>query len=174
MSPAEGIVPAGDVPASMSAIRLAGSIRDDNVRIIANWAMRVSTLPAFRALPELALDELQQDIPELLEAILNAVSLSPYELDPIPMENVVSQAEAHGAKRAATFPVDCVLSEIQVLQREVRNAIWRNAQDAAPSVLHEFDERLNDVFELAERSVVVAWVRQHDALPLRYRRGDAA
>ena len=174
MSPADGIVPTGDVPASMSAIRLAGAIREDSVRILANWSMRISTLPAFRAIPELALDELQQDVPELLEAILNAVNLSPYELDPIPMEDVTNRAEAHGARRSFTFPIDCVLSEIQVLQREVRNAIWRNSQDATPAVLHEFDERVNEVFELAERGVVVAWVRQHDAMPVRIRRGDAA
>jgi hypothetical protein len=174
MSPADGILPVGDIPASASALRLVGAIRDDTVRILANWAMRVSTLPAFRAIPELALDELQQDIPELLEAILDAVGLSPYELDPIPIEEVTQRAEAHGARRAATFSVDCVLSEIQVLQREVRSSIWRNAQDVPPGALHEFDERLNEVFESAERGVVVAWVLQHDALPVSIRRGDAA
>jgi hypothetical protein len=174
MSPAEGILPVGDIPASASTLRLVGAIRDDTVRILANWAMRVSTLPAFRAIPELALGELQEDIPELLEAILDAVGLSPYELDPIPIEEVTHRAEAHGARRAATFSVDCVLSEIQVLQREVRSAIWRNAQDLPSATLHEFDERLNEVFESAERGVVVAWVLQHDALPVRIRRGDAA
>jgi hypothetical protein len=33
---------------------------------------------------------------------------------------------------------------------------------------------LNEVFESAERGVVVAWVLQHDAQPVSIRRGDAA
>jgi hypothetical protein len=122
--------------------------------------MRIATLPVFRALPELALDELQEDMPALLDAVLEAVSFSPYELDPAPMEEAEAKADAHGAKRAASVPVDVLLIEIQTLQREVRNAIWRNADEAPVAIVHELDERLNEVFELAERSAVSAWVRQ--------------
>ena len=174
MSPAEGIVPIGDIPATVTAIRLAGLIREDSVRILANWSMRIATLPVFRALPELALGELQEDMPELLDALLQAVSVSPYELDPAPMERVAQEADAHGVKRASSFPIDVVLSEIQSLQREVRNAIWRNAQEVPVQVVHEFDERLNEVFEIAERSVVAAWVRQYLAVPTQFQTGDAA
>jgi hypothetical protein len=174
MSPADGIIPMGDIPATVTAIRLAGLIRDDSVRILANWSMRIATLPVFRALPELALGELQEDMPDLLDALLKAVSVSPYELDPAPMEHVAQRADAHGVKRASTFPIDVVLSEIQALQREVRNAIWRNAQEVTVQVVHEFDERLNEVFEIAERSVVAAWVRQYSALPTEFETGDAA
>jgi hypothetical protein len=56
----------------------------------------------------------------------------------------------------------------------VRNSVWRNAQNFPPSVLHEFDERLNEVFEMAERSVVSAWVERHNELPILLRHGDAA
>lgn len=174
MNPADGIVPTGDVPANVSAIRLVGLIRDDASRILANWSMRITTLPAFRAVPDLALDELQEDMPDLLESILEAVSLSPYEFDPLPMEAVARKAATHGVARAKSFPVDVVLSEIQVLQREVRTAIWRNASDVPVPVIHEFDERLNDVFELAERSVVASWVSRCEELPTPLRRGDAA
>jgi hypothetical protein len=172
MNPADGIVPIADVPASVTTIRLASMIRDDSARILANWSMRIATLPVFRALPELALGELQQDMPDLLDAILEAVSVSPYELDPTPMEEAGAKADAHGLKRAASFPIDVVLIEIQALQREVRNAIWRNAQEAPTTIVHELDERLNEVFELAERSVAGAWVRYHLAEPIA--RGDAA
>jgi hypothetical protein len=172
MNPADGIVPIADVPATLTTIRLAGMIRDDSARILANWSMRIATLPVFRALPELALDELQQDMPDLLDAILEAVSVSPYELDPTPMEEAGAKADAHGLKRAASFPIDVVLTEIQALQREVRNAIWRNAQEASVSIVHELDERLNEVFELAERSAASAWVRYHQAE--RIATGDAA
>jgi hypothetical protein len=160
MSPYEGIVPAADIPATVTTIRLAGLVRDDSARILANWSMRIATLPVFRALPELALDELQEDMPALLDAVLEAVSFSPYELDPTPMEEAEAKADAHGAKRAANVPVDVLLIEIQALQREVRNAIWRNAEEAPVASVHELDERLNEVFELAERSAVSAWVRQ--------------
>jgi hypothetical protein len=174
VNPADGIVPTGDIPANVSAIRLAGLIRDEAPRILANWSMRITTLPAFRAVPELALDELQEDMPDLLESIVEAVSLSPYEFDPMPMESVARKAATHGVARANSFPIDVVLSEIQILQREVRNAIWRNAQEMPVAVIHEFDERLNEVFELAERSVVASWVRRYEEMPTPLRRGDAA
>jgi hypothetical protein len=175
MSPADEIVPIGDISETVTAIRLAGLIREDSVRILANWSLKIATLPIFRALPELALGELQEDMPDLLDALLKAVSISPHELDPAPMEEVGSRADAHGAKRAGAFPIDVVLSEIQVLQREVRNAIWRNAQEVPVQVAHDFDERLNDAFEIAERSVVAAWVREQsmDLAPFQ-KTGDAA
>jgi hypothetical protein len=149
----------------MSTIRLAGLIRDDSARILANWAMRVSTLPTFRAIPELALDDLQQDMPDLLNAILAAVNVSPYELDQAPIEAAAIKADAHGSKRANTFPIDVVLSEIQALQREVRNAIWRNAAEIPVAAVHELDERLNEVFEVAERSIAAAWVKRRETVP---------
>ena len=93
MSPYEGIVPAADIPATVTTIRLAGLVRDDSARILANWSMRIATLPVFRALPELALDELQEDMPALLDAVLEAVSISPYELDLAPMEEAEAKAE---------------------------------------------------------------------------------
>jgi hypothetical protein len=162
MGPADGIVPVADVPGAVTTIRLAGRIRGDSARILANWSMRVAVLPVFRALPELALGDLQEDMPELLDAILQAVSVSPYELDPTPIDDATQKASAHGAKRAAQFPIDVVLWEIQALQREVRNAIWRNSTDLPTAVVHELDERLNEVFEVAERSVAAAWVAQRE------------
>lgn len=162
MSPADGIVPVADIPGTQTTIRLAGMIRDDSARILANWSMRIATLPIFRALPELALDDLQQDMPELLEAILKAVSVSPYELDPAPIEDAAQKAAAHGTRRGGSFPIDVVLSEIQALQREVRNALWRNAAEIPVTVVHELDERLNEVFEVAERSVASAWAARRE------------
>lgn len=162
MGPADGIVPAADISGTVSTIRLAGLIRDDSARILANWSMRIATLPVFRALPDLALDELQQDMPELLDAILMAVSVSPYELDEAPIEDAARKAAAHGAKRAGSFPIDVVLSEIQMLQREVRNALWRFSNGTAVANVHELDERLNEVFDVAARSGAAAWVSRRE------------
>ena len=157
--PAEGVVPAGENSETISGIQLAGLIREDSARILANWSMRVATLPVFRAVPELALDDLQEDMPELLESILNAVSVAPYELDPAPRDQAALCAESHGERRAHDFPIEAVLAEVQSLQREVRNALWRLGPEARPEVVHELDERLNEVFEIAERSIATAWVR---------------
>jgi hypothetical protein len=55
-------------------------------------------------------------------------------------------------------PVDALLTEFQALQREVRNALWRISPNVAVTLIHELDDRLNDVFEAAERAAVVAWV----------------
>ena len=147
-----------------TAIRLAHALRDEGVRILANWSMRVATLPVFRALPELALDELQEDMPQLFDAILRAVSVSQYELDPAPLDEASLAAGAHGRKRADSIPVEALMTEFQALQREVRNALWRLSPSVDVTTIHELDERLNDVFEAAERSAVGAWVARRSEL----------
>lgn len=163
-SPANGIVPMANLAEGATAARLANSLRDESVRILANWSMRVATLPVFRALPEIALDELQQDVPQLLGAILRAVSVAQYELDPAPMDEASATAAAHGLERAGSIPVEALMTEFQALQREVRNALWRLAPDVPVSTIHELDDRLNDVFEASERSAVVAWVERRSRL----------
>jgi hypothetical protein len=160
MASAEGIVPVADIPSTVNAVRLAGMLHDESARILTNWSMRITTLPVFRAVPELALDDLQQNMPELLDAILMAVSLSPYEYDQTPLDAAASRATAHGEMRATGFPVEVVLCEVQALQREVRNAIWRLAEGTPIPVIHELDDRLNEVFELVERSSVTGWVQR--------------
>lgn len=159
-SPADGIVPMANLAESATAIRLAHALRDESVRILANWSMRVATLPVFRALPDLALDELQEDMPKLFDAILRAVSVSQYELDPTPLDEASVAAGAHGRKRAGSIPVEALMTEFQALQREVRNALWRLSPEVTVTLIHELDDRLNDVFEAAERSAVVAWVER--------------
>jgi hypothetical protein len=158
MVPGESIYPVADLPATINAIRFAGLLREESNRILTNWSMRIATLPVFRALPELALDDLQRGIPELLEAILQAVSISPYEYDREPMEMASQVAAIHGADRASSFPIDVALSEVQTLQHEVRNGIWRRAEGTPDSVVQELDDRLNEVFEQVERSLVSGWV----------------
>ena len=71
MNPADGIVPVGDIPATVTAIRLAGLIRDDSVAHSGQLVDAGRDVARFRAIPELALDELQEDMPELLDAILD-------------------------------------------------------------------------------------------------------
>lgn len=163
-SPADGIVPMASLAEGATAARLANALRDEGVRILANWSMRAATLPVFRALPEIALDELQQDVPQLLDAILRAISVAQYELDPTPLDEASVAAGAHGRKRAGAVPVDALMTEFQALQREVRNALWRLSPDVAATLIHELDDRLNDVFEAAERSAVVAWVERRSEL----------
>jgi hypothetical protein len=160
MNPADGIVPVADISSAVTTIKLAGLIREDSARILANWSMRVATLPVVRALPELGLDQLQEDIPELLDAILLAVSVSPYELDQAPIDDAAQKAAGHGAKRAGVFSIDTALGEIQALQREVRNSVWRNAGEYPAAAVHELDERLNEMFELAERTIAAAYVER--------------
>ena len=156
--PADGIVPMTNLAESVVTMRLAESLREESALILANWSMRVATMPSFRALPEIALDELQQDIPRLLMAIMRAVDVSPYELDSAPLDEATATAEAHGRMRAASIPVDALMAEFQALQREVRNALWRISAEVAGTVVRELDDRLNDVFESAERSAVSGWV----------------
>jgi hypothetical protein len=142
----------------MSAARLAGALRDESTRILTNWSMRIATLPFFRALPEINLEDLQRDMPQLLDAILLAVRLSPYDYDRAPLELAGHLATVHGGERAHSYPLDVVLSEIQALQREVRNALWRCAGETPAEVVSEVETHLNDIFEQVIRSSAMGWV----------------
>ena len=50
------------------AARVTRHLNAEGPRIIANWALRVANLPAFRAVPDLGLAQLQDAIPDLLAA----------------------------------------------------------------------------------------------------------
>src|SRR5687767_9640183 len=53
---------------SISAVpRIVAEVGEQRNRIIANWALRVANLPAFRAMPDLPLGDVQRHIPEVLE-----------------------------------------------------------------------------------------------------------
>src|SRR5215204_6385664 len=65
--------------------RAAGLLRSQASRIVANWVLRAANLPAFRATPNLALDNLQDAIPALLDASLSAITYSDPTMDPEPL-----------------------------------------------------------------------------------------
>jgi hypothetical protein len=160
MLPDNGVSPpAQDQPGTGSA-RLAATLIDDCSRILINWSMRLATLPVVRAQPELALDDLQQDMPELLDAILRTLTLAPFEIETAPLESAAELARTHGAGRAAIFPIDAVLAEVQMLHREVRNAIWRNVDGIPSDAIHEVAELLSDVFDRIAQEVALGWLDQ--------------
>ncbi|HQY31639.1 MAG TPA: hypothetical protein PK691_10140 [Thermomicrobiales bacterium] len=145
---------------AMTSARLAALLEEDSPRILINWSMHIATLPILRALPDLSLDDLQRDMPRLLSEILHSAGRSPYERNEEPMNVATDLALEHGRERAAIFPIEAVLSEIQILVREVRSALWRLGAGFATEMILELEDRLREVFDEVECAVAVGWVKQ--------------
>lgn len=160
MLPEHGGSPPATEQQGTGVARLAAALTDDCSRILINWSMRLATLPVVRAQPELALDDLQQHVPELLDAILHMLTLAPYEIETAPLEQAASLARSHGASRAVIFPIDAVLAEMQMLHREVRTAIWRHVDGIRTDAVHEVAEHLSDVFDQMTQEAATGWLAQ--------------
>ncbi len=139
---------------------IAFKLRDQRSRIIANWALRVATLPAFRAMPGLALHDVQRHIPEVLESALIAISTSDPTMDPGSLERAVELAGAHGRARLLDdFTVGDVLSEFNALSREVWSAFWRviDLDHELIEIVREFGSRLSETFDAIGIAAAEAW-----------------
>jgi len=160
MLPENGVSPSANEPQITGEARLAAALSEDCARILINWSMRLATLPVVRAQPELALDDLQQEMPELLDAVLHTVTLAPFEIEGAPLDTASTLARSHGANRSVIFPIDAVLAEIQMLHREVRNAMWRHVEGLSPEAVHEVTEHLSDVFDRIAQDAAAGWLEQ--------------
>lgn len=149
-----------EVTSGQVAWRVANSLREQQARIIANWAVRVSTLPTFRAMPEIALEDLQGQIPDLLDAALAAFATADPGMEPGVMEHGESIASAHGRVSAEQgMSIGLLLSELQLLRFEVWGAMQR-AIEALPtleSTPRDLDARLAAIFDPLVIATAEAW-----------------
>ncbi len=138
------------IEAPSPAARAAAMLRDQASRIVANWVLRVANLPAFRALPGLTLSQLQDTIPEILDAALVAIATSDPSVDPEPLQRALDLAVVHGSKRANEgFAIGDVLAEFQQLRTEVWAALWRvlEGDELLSDSLRELQGRLSHTFD---------------------------
>jgi hypothetical protein len=143
--------------------RATGLLRGQASRIVANWVLRAANLPAFRAMPNLALDNLQDTIPALLDAALSAIAYSDPTMDPEPLGEAFELAEAHGRKRADEgFGIGVLLAEYQHLRMEVWTALWRivDADPSMAAVPRELQSRLSSTFDSLAAAAAEAWVER--------------
>jgi hypothetical protein len=123
--------------------------------------LRAANLPAFRAVPNLALDQLQDAIPALLDAALTAVASSDPTMDPEPLARALELAEDHGRTRAKEgFSIGVLLTEYQHLRMEVWTALWRVvAPDPATlTIPRELQIRINSTFDSLAAAAAEGWV----------------
>lgn len=140
---------------------VVAQVRRQKSRIIANWALRVANLPAFRAMPNLHLEDVQRHIPEVLDGALTAIATSDPTMDPEPLARATELASAHGRARLRDeFGVGDVLAEFHALRRETRAALWRVVEhdERSFALLHELDQRLSETFDAITISAAEAWV----------------
>ena len=172
---------AGDVPSTVSTsgrdrdersaelVSVASALRDASPRILDNWAIRVSTMPLFRAIPDLTLADLRQRMPEVLDAALLAVTSSAFAVDLMPLDDAIARGEEHGRSRSAVASLDVVLAEFHALRREIRNQLWRVADalvrdyERREQIIRDLDDRLTTVLDGIEQAAAVAWVEACDA-----------
>jgi hypothetical protein len=146
---------------SRAAPRVVAEVRRQKNRIVANWALRVANMPAFRAMPSLRLDDVQRHIPLLLDGALTALATSDPTMDPEPLARASELASAHGRARLDDeFGIGDLLAEFQALRREVWSAIWRVVERNGESMglLRELDRRLSETFDAITISAAEAWV----------------
>jgi hypothetical protein len=150
------VEPAGS-PVPLVTFRL----RDQKSRIIANWTVRVATLPAFRAMPNIAREDVERRIPDVLESALIAISTSDPTMDPGPLERAIELSAAHGRDRLLDdFGVGDVLSEFNALYLEVWSAFWRviDTEENPAELLRAFSFRLAETFDAICVAATEAWV----------------
>lgn len=143
------------------AARAAALLRDQAFRIMANWSLRVANLPAFRAVPDLSLHQLQDTIPEILDAALVAIATSDPTVDPESLQRAVDLAAVHGCKRAEEgFAIGDLLAEFQQLRVEVWAALWRVIEGDAQlfDTFRALQERLSHTFDSLMIAAAESWV----------------
>jgi hypothetical protein len=149
--------------ATVTPARVAGLLSGQASRIVANWVLRAANLPAFRAMPNLALDRLQDAIPALLDAALTAVAYSDPTMDPEPLGRALDLAADHGRTRADEgFGIGVLLAEYQHLRTEVWNTLWRivDSDPALADVPRELQARLSSIFDSLAAAAAEAWVER--------------
>jgi hypothetical protein len=141
--------------------RVVALAQEQKSRIVANWALRVANMPAFRAMPNLRLEDVQRHIPEVLDGALTAIATSDPSLDPGPLARATELAAAHGRARLQDdFSVGETLAEFHALRREVWSALWRVVESDGESMglLRELDLRLSETFDAISIAAAEAWV----------------
>lgn len=115
-----------------AARQMNGELRLAAGRIFANWVVRVTNLPHFRARPDLRLTDVKPGMPELVIAAIDALAAHDPVLQPEPTAAATAAAVSLSRARAAhAFSLGDVLAEIQELRTEFLAAVWRIV-DAAP------------------------------------------
>jgi hypothetical protein len=142
-------------------VRVVESLREHEPRIVANWAVRISTLPAFRATPEIQLGELESRIPELLSAVLSVITVADVAVDALPLERAQGIAIEHGRSRCRSgFSIGELIAGLQMLRQEVWTSAWRSGDPGSlrRGSYREFETRLNAAFDSIIVAAAEAWV----------------
>jgi hypothetical protein len=143
------------------AARVSQEIQEQSSRILANWSLRVSTIPEFRATPDINLAQLQEGMPELLDAAIAAIAASDPTLDPAIQARTDDLATAHGQRRATDgFSIGVLIAELQQLHAELWAAILRvvETDPALSEVPATMQDRLARTFDPLIVEAAEAWV----------------
>ena len=154
--------PGAVAEAALSPVaRVTRRLSAEAPRIIANWALRVANLPAFRAVPNLGLAQLQDAVPDLLDASLTAIATPDPDLDLEPVGRAEEAARHHAQGRArAGFGIDVVLAELQQLRAEIAAAAWRIVEDepSLTTLPREVQDRIYRTTDGVMLAAAAAWV----------------
>lgn len=137
-------------------------LRDDSNRVLGNWVIHVANTPAFRAWRNLGLAELQDSVPELIEAILTAIRATAADHASEPVIQAIEVAASHGLARGQSgFPIAALLAEFKALREELGAALHRAAGDdpAWHEATRELEARLNTTLDLALIEAAEGWVK---------------
>jgi hypothetical protein len=143
------------------AARVSLELPEQASRMLANWSLRVSTIPEFRATPDINLAQLQEGMPELLDAVIVAISASDPALDPEIQTRAAELATAHGQRRAtAGFSIGLLIAELHELRAELWATILRivETDPELAEIPATLQDRLARTFDPLIVDAAEAWV----------------
>jgi hypothetical protein len=146
-------------------------LKEQSSRILANWVVRTANLPEFRATPRIALRQLEDRIPAVLDAVFAALASSGGSIDPVLIVDATRLAREHGAARAAEqFDAGVILAEYQQLRDEVWRALWRivDAEPEMAAAPRRLQPRLDLLFDSLGIHAIEGWV------DVRFSRGPSS
>jgi hypothetical protein len=141
--------------------RVTLGLQEQASRILANWSLRVSTIPEFRATPNINLAQLQEGMPELLDVATMAISASDPTLDPEIQIRAAELATTHGQRRAtAGFSIGLLIAELHELRAELWAAILRivETDPELAEIPATMQDRLARTFDPLIVDAAEAWV----------------
>lgn len=117
-------------PASVR--RITAELRAAAGRIFANWVVRVTNLPHYRAQPDVRLSDLKTGMPELVIAAIDALTAHDPTLRAEPNAAAAAAVTLSRSRAAHGCSLSDILAELQELRVEFFAAFWRMI-DSSPT-----------------------------------------
>lgn len=152
------------------AERIAAVLRDNERRIVLNWATRIGALPEFRARAELELSALLGGVPRVVDELLRLLGRDPTPEVP-PLDLDIGAAGDHAAAHArARVGLGLRPSVVVSEYVHLRQVLWSEVRAAAAAIratvadLFGLERRLNAAIDALMVVTLVTFEQEQHTL----------